>query len=93
MNTREQPREEAHAELITERRWNTVVLNDPVNLQSYVVFVLRSHFGYSSSKAHELMLAVHHEGRAVVATSARETAESHVAAMHSYGLRAVLEGA
>jgi ATP-dependent Clp protease adaptor protein ClpS len=37
------------------------------------------------------MLAVHHEGRAVVATGNREEMERHVEAMHDYGLWATLQ--
>ena len=41
--------------------------NDPINLMSYVTFVLQKLFGYSLEKATELMLDVHHKGKAVVA--------------------------
>lgn len=70
--------------------WVTIVWNDPVNLQSYVAYVFRTHFGHSAGEAKRLMLLVHHEGRAVVATGNRETMERHVEAMHDYGLWATL---
>ena len=73
--------------------WCTVVWNDPVNLISYVVFVLRRHFGYSRAVAERLMKQVHHEGRAIVSRGSRERAERDVQAMHSYGLNATLEKA
>ncbi|MGF3055426.1 ATP-dependent Clp protease adapter ClpS [Microbacterium sp. YY-01] len=73
--------------------WQVVVWNDPVNLMSYVVRVFRQYFGYSHEKATELMLAVHHEGRAVVATGPRETMEVHAQAMHDYGLWATIRKA
>ncbi len=73
--------------------WRTVVWNDPVNLMSYVVYVFRRHFGFSTEKATALMLQVHHEGRAIVATGARETMEAHVHAMHGYGLSASVDRA
>src|SRR5690625_3847069 len=73
--------------------WCTVVWNDPVNLMSYVVFVLRRHFGYSRAVAEQLRKKVHHEGRAIVSRGARERAERDVQAMHSYGLNATLEKA
>jgi ATP-dependent Clp protease adaptor protein ClpS len=44
-----------------------IVWNDPINLMSYVTYVLQKLFGYSLEKATELMLDVHHKGRAVVA--------------------------
>lgn len=73
------------------RDWRTVVWDDPVNLMNYVIYVFQSHFGYPREKAESLMLTVHHEGRAVVATGGRERMEADVQAMHTYGLWATLE--
>lgn len=73
--------------------WQVVVWNDPVNLMSYVVRVFRTYFGYSADRATALMLAVHHEGHAVVATGPRETMEVHAQAMHDYGLWATVRKA
>lgn len=70
--------------------WQVVVWNDPVNLMSYVVRVFRTYFGYSQERATALMLAVHHDGQAVVATGPRETMEVHARAMHDYGLWATV---
>ncbi len=70
--------------------WQTVVWNDPVNLMSYVAHVFRTYFGYTAERAHALMLAVHHDGHAVVAEGGREQMELHVQAMHDYGLWATL---
>ncbi|MGB0800170.1 MAG: ATP-dependent Clp protease adaptor ClpS, partial [Ilumatobacteraceae bacterium] len=50
-------------------------------------------FGYSTEKATELMLAVHHEGRANVASGNREQCEMHVFRLHEHGLWATLEEA
>ncbi len=66
--------------------WVTIVWNDPVNLMSYVSFVFRSYFGFPREEAERLMLLVHNDGRAVVATGNREEMERHVEAMHGYGL-------
>ena len=74
-----------------DRPWITLVWNDPVNLMSYVTFVLQEYFGYDLDKATELMLQVHHEGRAVVSNGSREEMERDVAAMHGYGLWATLQ--
>lgn len=71
--------------------WQTVVWNDPVNLMSYVTHVFRSYFGYSRPEAERLMLQVHHEGRAIVATGPREEMERHTEAMHEYGLWATVD--
>ncbi len=77
----------------TAHPWQVVVWNDPVNLMSYVVMVLRKLFGHSKKKATELMLAIHNEGKAVVADGTREEAEQYVAALHGYGLWATMERA
>jgi ATP-dependent Clp protease adaptor protein ClpS len=71
--------------------WVTIVWNDPVNLMSYVSYVFRSYFGYSQAAAERLMMQVHEEGRAVVATGNREAMEVDVQAMHSFGLWATLQ--
>ncbi|MFT4156553.1 MAG: ATP-dependent Clp protease adapter ClpS [Microbacterium sp.] len=73
--------------------WQVVVWNDPVNLMSYVVRVFRAYFGYSRERATQLMLAVHNEGHAIVATGPRETMEVHAQAMHNYGLWATVRKA
>ncbi|MGV1034156.1 MAG: ATP-dependent Clp protease adapter ClpS [Microbacteriaceae bacterium] len=73
--------------------WQTVVWDDPVNLMSYVSFVFQSYFGYSTEHAERLMMRVHTEGSAVVATGNREAMERHVVAMHGFGLNATLRRA
>jgi len=75
----------------TDRPWLVIVWNDPVNLMSYVVFVLQKLFGYSREKATRLMLQVHREGKAVVSDGNREKAEADVARLHGYGLWATME--
>ncbi|MEM7232905.1 MAG: ATP-dependent Clp protease adapter ClpS [Planctomycetota bacterium] len=76
-----------------ERNWNVIVWNDPINLMSYVSFVLQKLFGYSTEKATQLMLQVHNEGRSIVATVEREKAEFYVSRLHEFGLQATLEPA
>ena len=75
----------------TDVPWVTIVWDDPVNLMSYVTFVFVEYFHYSKSKAQKLMMQVHTEGKAVVATGSREEMERDVQAMHSYGLWATLQ--
>src|SRR5688500_16380227 len=70
--------------------WNVIVWNDPVTLMSYVVFVLRKLFGHDEPTATKLMLQIHHEGRAVVASGPRDKSESDVARLHAHGLQATL---
>ena len=74
-----------------DRPWITLVWNDPVNLMTYVTFVFQEYFGYPHERATELMLQVHHEGRAVVSNGTREEMERDVAALHGYGLWATLQ--
>ena len=78
-------------ETVTQTPWVTIVWDDPVNLMSYVTHVFVTYFNYGKSKAHKLMMQVHTEGRAVVASGTREEMEQHVNAMHAYGLWATLE--
>jgi ATP-dependent Clp protease adaptor protein ClpS len=74
-----------------DRPWVTVVWNDPVNLMTYVTFVLQELFGYDEPTATTLMLQVHHEGKAVVSDGTREKAEADVARLHAHGLWATME--
>ena len=81
---------ELREEVSLDRPWVTLVWDDPVNLMSYVAYVFRSYFGITPEEAERLMLQVHNNGRAVVATGNRESMERHVEAMHGYGLWATL---
>jgi ATP-dependent Clp protease adaptor protein ClpS len=58
---------------------------------SYVTFVLQKVFGYSLEKATELMLDVHHKGRAAVSHGNREKAEIDVFRLHEHGLWATMQ--
>lgn len=73
--------------------WQLVVWDDPVNLMSYVARIFRTYFGFPEEKATRLMLAVHNDGHAVVATGPRETMEMHAQAMHGFGLWATVRKA
>lgn len=75
----------------TDVPWVTLVWNDPVNLMSYVTFVFQTYFGYSRKKAERLMLDVHHKGRAVVSSGAREKMEADTEALQGYGLWATFQ--
>ena len=76
---------------VTDRPWIVLVWNDPINLMSYVTFVFQKLFGYSLEKATELMLDVHHKGRAVVSSGPRERAEFDVYRLHEHGLWATMQ--
>ncbi|AQP47656.1 ATP-dependent Clp protease adapter ClpS [Tessaracoccus aquimaris] len=72
-------------------QWVTIVWDDPVNLMSYVTYVFQEYFKYPQAKAEELMLRVHHDGKAVVSTGNREEMERDVLAMQGYNLWSTME--
>ncbi len=55
------------------------------------MFVFQKLFGYSRAKATKLMMQVHNEGKAVVASGTREKCEIDVARLHAYGLWATMQ--
>ncbi len=71
--------------------WVVIVWNDPVNLMSYVTYVLQKLFGYPRDKATKLMLDVHQKGKAVVSNGTREKAELDVSRLHAHGLWATMQ--
>lgn len=73
-----------------DRPWLVIVWNDPINLMSYVTYVFQKLFNYPREKAAKLMLQVHYEGKAVVASGPREKCEADVARLHAHGLWATL---
>ena len=73
-----------------DRPWVVIVWNDPINLMSYVTFVLRKLFGYSEAEATRMMLQVHNDGKAVVSSGEKEKAEFDVSRLHASGLWATL---
>lgn len=74
-----------------DNAWRVVVLNDPVNLMSYVVMVFKKVLGFNETKARKHMLEVHELGRSIVWIGVRETAEAHVFTLQQWHLTAVLE--
>jgi len=77
--------------LDVDRPWIVLVWNDPINLMTYVTFVLQKVFGYSREKAEAMMLEVHNNGRSVVSTGTREKAELDVFRLHEHGLWATMQ--
>lgn len=71
--------------------WVVIVWNDPINLMTYVTWVLQKLFGYSRAKAEKLMMDVHTRGKAVVSGGTRDEAERDVARLHAYGLWATMQ--
>jgi ATP-dependent Clp protease adaptor protein ClpS len=83
--------ERPDTEEIVDRPWVTIVWNDPVNLMSYVTYVLQKLFGYDRDKATKLMLDVHHKGRATVSSGSKDKVEGDVAKLHAAGLWATMQ--
>ena len=73
--------------------WQAIVWNDPVNLMSYVTYVLQKLFGYPECQATALMLDVHHKGKAAVSSGDKEKVEGDVAKLHAAGLWATMQRA
>lgn len=78
-------------QLAPDLPWVTIVWDDPINLMTYVTYVFMQVFGYSKERATELMLQVHHEGKAVVSSGTREEMERDVEKLHAFGLWATLQ--
>lgn len=71
--------------------WNVLVFNDPVNLMPYVTMVFQKVFGYSDSKATQMMMDVHQKGKCVVWTGEREKAEFYVQQLQGHQLQASMK--
>jgi ATP-dependent Clp protease adaptor protein ClpS len=74
-----------------DRLWLVIVWNDPINLMSYVTYVLQKLFGYPRAKAHRLMMQVHTEGKAIVTSGTQERAEFDCSRLHAHGLWATMQ--
>ena len=85
------PKQEAQTEVSLGGAWRVVVLNDPVNLMSYVVLVFKKVFGFDEPTARKHMLEVHEQGRSVVWMGLREKAEAYAFTLQQWHLSAVLE--
>jgi len=71
--------------------WDVIVWDDPVNLMSYVVYVLKKVFSFSTAVATKLMLEVHNNGKALVASEPKEEAEKFVVILQRFGLHATMQ--
>ena len=89
--TKHAPAEATATETRLAEVWKVVVLNDPVNLMSYVVMVFKKVFGFDEQTARQKMLEVHEQGRSIVWSGLREKAEAYVFTLQQWHLTAVLE--
>jgi ATP-dependent Clp protease adaptor protein ClpS len=89
--TRTRTQRQAKPQTAVARPWNVIVHDDPVTLMTYVTKVFMQVFGYPQAKAQRLMLEVHHTGRSVVWTGAREQAEVYAQKLQAHHLLTSLE--
>ena len=89
--TQTTPEAETLTELQLEGIWHVIVLNDPVNLMTYVVMVFKKVFGFDEVTARKHMMEVHEQGRSVVWSGLREKAEAYAHTLQQWHLTAVLE--
>ena len=73
------------------RSWKVIVLNDPVNLMSYVVMVFKKVFGFNETKATKHMMEVHQLGKSVLWIGEREQAENYAYQLQRWKLQTILE--
>ena len=89
--TIDRPETDTRTDVFLDTPWNVIVHNDPVNLMSYVALIFKKIFGYDDQHAQRLMRQVHHEGRSIVWSGARERAEHYVRVLHEHQLMASMQ--
>ena len=85
------PAEHGATAVALEGGWRVVVLNDPVNLMSYVVMVFKKVLGFDEATVRRHMLEVHEQGRSVVWNGLREKAEAYAFTLQQWHLTAIIE--
>jgi ATP-dependent Clp protease adaptor protein ClpS len=76
---------------VTKRPWKVIVWDDPVTPMRVVEVIFRKIFGYPEAKCTQLMLTVHHEGKAVVWNGAQDRAIHYCTQLQAAGLMASVE--
>ncbi|RRJ96460.1 Clp protease ClpS [Opitutaceae bacterium TAV4] len=87
----ENPAAGTHLHPSPDGPWHVVIINDPVNLMSYLVLVLRKVLGIDEDTARKHMMTVHEEGRSIVWTGLREKAEHYAFSLQQWHLNARIE--
>lgn len=84
-DTKTRPREEKRRKTAGLPPYNVVLLDDDEHSYEYVIFMLKTLFGYPVRKGYELAREVDTKGRAVVATTHLEEAELKRDQIQSFG--------
>ncbi len=82
---------EADLDEAFEKGWEVIVWNDPINLMSYVVYVLQKVLNFDKAQATRHMLEVHHQGKSCVTRETREKAEHIQQLLQQRGLKVSLQ--
>lgn len=69
------PRTKTSTKLSVPKKFNVVILNDSVTPMDFVVKLIHQHFYYEHARCYDLMMLIHEQGQAVVATYHYELAE------------------
>ena len=69
-NNQTQIQEECKTQVLSS--WLVIIYDDPINLMDYVTRIIQKVLGYPKEKAKELMLQVHHNGKAIVWSGSKE---------------------
>ena len=77
--------------VVTKKPWKVIVWDDPVTPMRVVEVIFKKIFGYPEPKCTQLMLTVHHEGRAIVWSGQLERAQSYCVKLQSAGLLSTIE--
>jgi ATP-dependent Clp protease adaptor protein ClpS len=72
------------------KKWEVVVLNDPINLMTYVTTAFQIVLGLTAEVARQRMGEVHEAKNSTVFVGPREKAEAHVLALQAWHLIAVV---
>jgi ATP-dependent Clp protease adapter protein ClpS/membrane associated rhomboid family serine protease len=75
----------------SHKRWSVFVLNDSVNLMSYVVYIFQRSLGAPLDKATSYMLDIHNQGIALVWTGSQTEAEILATQLRAHFLRTRIE--
>ncbi len=89
--TKRKPASQKKTAPLAASPWSVVVLNDPVNLMSYVVLVFKRVLGFDDQRARKHMLEVHQKGRSIVWSGERERAEAYAHTLQTWQLSAQIE--